>query len=135
MALSTIIVSQDTQIIDLRTGKFTRQGLIILQAIADAIPQINEKTDFQTSVPTTSVRGPVLAGAAVADASSSTVSVDTADASDAAVSYTQAEIQEIVDLANETKADVNTLVTNVNSAITQLNALKASLEASGAMDS
>lgn len=135
MALSSIVIGENTQIVDLQTGKFTRQGLIIFQTIADAVSEINTNTDFRTSTPTTTVRGPVLAGAAVSDASSSGASVTTSDASDASASYTQAEIQEIVDLANELKADVNTLVSDVNSAITQLNALITSLEDSGALDS
>jgi len=66
-----------------------------------------------------------LVGVAVSDATASTVSVASADATDLASAIT---------LANETKADVNTLVADVNSAITQLNAALASLRTAGKID-
>jgi len=64
-------------------------------------------------------------GDAVSDAAASTVSVDSANATDLA---------SVIILANETKADVNTLVTDLNNAITQVNALLASLRAAGKLD-
>lgn len=75
-------------------------------------------------VATLTAAGVVKMGAAVTNATTSTVSVDSADASDLATAIT---------LVNETKADVNTLVTNLNSAITQLNALLASIRTSGTL--
>jgi hypothetical protein len=61
--------------------------------------------------------GTVLLAAAVTDATASTVSVTSADASDLPTAIT---------LVNEIKGDVNTLVTDLNAVITQLNALLAS---------
>lgn len=69
-------------------------------------------------------RGLVLEAANVADAVASTVSVDSADATD---------LPTVITLANELKADVNTLVTDVNAAIIQLNATLASIQAAGQM--
>lgn len=64
-------------------------------------------------------------GAAVVDASASTVSVDSSDATNLAT---------VITLANETKGDVNTLVTDLNNAIAQLNALMANLRVAGKLD-
>lgn len=66
--------------------------------------------------------GVVLRAVKVTDAVDSTVSVDSPDATAAPIAYDQAQIQAIVTLANETKGDVNQLVTDVNAAIAQLNA-------------
>lgn len=82
----------------------------------------------------TGTRGPVFLAAAVANATASSVSVTSPDASAAPVAYDQAQNQELVDLSNELKADVNTLVSNLNSAITQVNALLATLRTSGVLN-
>ena len=66
--------------------------------------------------------GVVLRAVKVTNAVDSTVSVDSPDATVAPLVYDQAQIQTIVTLANETKGDVNQLVTDVNAAIAQLNA-------------
>ncbi len=63
---------------------------------------------------------------AVADSVPSTVSVDTADADATYDSNEQT-------LINELKADVTTLVVDLNSAITQLNALMAAMRTAGLM--
>lgn len=60
--------------------------------------------------------GSVLLATLVTDAMQSTVSVDSPDASD---------LPTVITLANETKADVNQLVVDLNLAITQLNAFLA----------
>jgi len=61
-----------------------------------------------------SVGGVVFIAVNVADATASTVSVDSPDATD---------LPTVITLANETKADLNQLVIDVNAAISQLNAL------------
>jgi hypothetical protein len=53
------------------------------------------------------------------------VSVTSPDATAAPATYNQAQAQSVVALVNEMKGDVNTLVANLNAAITQLNALLA----------
>ena len=70
------------------------------------------------------IRGLVLEAANVADAVASTVSVDSADATD---------LPTVITLANELKGDVNTLVTDVNLIVTQVNAILASVQAAGQM--
>lgn len=60
-----------------------------------------------------------------ADASSSSVSVSSADASDLATAIT---------LANELKADLNQLVTDFNALAAAHNALLAAMQAAGTMD-
>ena len=72
-----------------------------------------------------STRGLVLLAAAVSNAAASSVSVDSADASDLAT---------VITLANEIKGDVNQLVTDVNAIKDQLNALLASERAAGQLD-
>lgn len=74
-----------------------------------------------------SIGGTVLLAAAVADAVDSTVDVTSPDATAAPAAYNQTQVQSIVTLANETKADLNQLVLDVNAAISQLNALLASM--------
>ena len=74
---------------------------------------------------TATVGGTVLLAGAVADAVVSTVSVTSPDAAAAPATYNQAQAQSVVALVNEMKGDVNTLVANLNAAITQLNALLA----------
>jgi hypothetical protein len=59
------------------------------------------------------IGGVVLEADNVTDAIESTVSVDSPDATDLAT---------VITLANETKSDLNQLVTDLNNAITQLNA-------------
>lgn len=59
-----------------------------------------------------SIGGAVLLAALVTDAVDSTVSVDSPDATD---------LPTVITLANETKADVNQLVTDLNNVVTQLN--------------
>jgi hypothetical protein len=66
-----------------------------------------------------------LVGAAVADSVASTVSVDSPDSAGG---------RPVDTLANELKADVNTLVVDLNNAIAQVNELLASLRASGKLD-
>lgn len=75
--------------------------------------------------PTLALGGAVLLAAAVTNAVASTVSVTSADATD---------LPTVITLANELKADVNTLVTDVNNAITQFNSLLANLRSSGTLD-
>jgi hypothetical protein len=70
------------------------------------------------------IGGTVLLAAAVADAVPSTVSI-TSTPNAAGLVYAQADAATWVAMLNELKADVNTLVTNTNAAITQLNALLA----------
>ncbi len=53
----------------------------------------------------------------IAAASTSSVAVASADAATQGVGYVQADVQSIATLANELKADLTTLVTNVNSLI------------------
>ena len=69
------------------------------------------------------VGGVVLLANPVANAVASTVSVTSPDAAAAPATYNQAQAQSVVALVNEMKGDVNTLVANLNAAITQLNAL------------
>ncbi len=71
------------------------------------------------------VGGVVLLANPVANAVASTVSVTSPDATAAPATYNQAQAQSVVTLVNEMKGDVNTLVANLNAAITQLNALLA----------
>ena len=67
-----------------------------------------------------------LSVAAQADAVASTVSVDSTDASNLAT---------VITLANELKADVNTLVTDLNAVVTVLNALITKMETARLVDS
>lgn len=124
----TIQIGGDTQIIDLATGKLTRQGLLILENIGSLSGDFDIHTETAAS---TSALGHVKKGTAVSDANSSTVSVDAADVSAAPASYTATWGGEVVTLANELKADVNTLKTDLDSATTQLNALLSSLNTAG----
>ncbi len=80
------------------------------------------------------IAGLVEQMALISDAVASTVSVDSADILAAPVGYDQSHIETIRDLANETKADLNTLVTDVNNAITTINDLLAGSINSGQMN-
>jgi len=80
---------------------------------------------------TTSTAGLVKKAVASSDASSSGVSVASADVAAAGAAYSQAHTNTIVTLANETKADVNTLVSDLNAAVASLNDLKARLRTAG----
>ena len=66
-----------------------------------------------------------LIGDAVSNAVQSTVSVDSPDATDLA---------SVITLVNEMKADIGTLVTDLNNAVTQMNALLASLRDAERLD-
>lgn len=81
-----------------------------------------------------STGGVVNLAVAVTDAVDSSVSVTSPDASAAPATYSQTQVQEIVTLANETKADLNTLVTDLNNAVTQLNDLLAKSRTAGQLD-
>lgn len=70
--------------------------------------------------------GVVNEAANVADAVASTVSVTSPDATD---------LPTVITLANETKADVNQLVTDLNNTITQLNAFLAANKTANQMAS
>lgn len=74
------------------------------------------------NVATTAAAGVVRKSAAVTDAAASTVAVASADASD---------LGTVVTLANELKADLTTLVADLNAAITQLNAKLAADRTAG----
>jgi hypothetical protein len=69
--------------------------------------------------------GEVTKGSAVTDAVASSVSVDSADATD---------LPTVITLANENKADTNTLVTDVNAIKTVVNNIKSSLETAKLME-
>lgn len=75
---------------------------------------------------TTLLTGVVLQATTQSDAVDSTVSVD---ATDAGATYTAAERT----LINELKADVNTLVTDLNNSIAVINALIDKLQTAGVM--
>ncbi len=81
----------------------------------------------------TSTVGLVKKAVAVTDASASAVSVTSADAGTMSAGYVQTEAQRTATLADELKADVNTLVTDTNLIKTQLNALLAALRTSGSV--
>lgn len=79
---------------------------------------------------TVSIAGLVRMMALVADAvnaTSSTISVDSPDATTAPGAYDQTQVESIVTLANETKADVNLLVTDMNTVVTEVNAIVTQL--------
>lgn len=61
------------------------------------------------------------------NATSSSVSVDSPDATTAPAAYNQAQVETIVTLANETKVDVNQLVTDMNTVVTEVNAIVTQL--------
>lgn len=82
---------------------------------------------------TTSSRGVVFKSATSADASSSSVAISAADATTAGAAYNQTQVNSIVTLANETKADVTQIVTDLNAAISALNDLKAKLRTAGVL--
>lgn len=84
-------------------------------------------------IPTLSLGGAVFLAQLVNDAVDSIVSVTNPDASVAPVAYDQTQIQEIVDLTNEMKGDINTLVTDVNNTITQLNDLFSKMKTANQM--
>lgn len=77
----------------------------------------------QGAVATPTEIGLVFQGLAVSNALASGVSVDAPDAPTQTGSYVQADVQDIADLANELKADVNQLVTDVNALKDVLNEL------------
>ncbi len=79
------------------------------------------------SAPTATERGGLLLAAAVADAAASTVAVAAADAPAQTGAYVQADVQAIATLANELKGDITQLVTDLNAAVGQFNALTAAL--------
>lgn len=87
------------------------------------------------NVATAGTAGVVLKAAASTDASSSAVAVSSPDAATQGVSYSQANVQSIATLANELKADVTTVVTDLNAVASSLNDLKAKLRAAGIMTS
>ncbi len=66
-----------------------------------------------------------LIATAVSDLTASSVSVTSPDATDLATAIT---------LINEVKGDVNTLATDLNATITQINTLLAGFRASGKLD-
>lgn len=70
----------------------------------------------------------------IADAVASTVSVTSSDIAAAPAAYDQTYTDTVKTLANETKADLNTLVTDVNNAITKINAIFAESITSGQMN-
>lgn len=80
-----------------------------------------------------STGGVVFIMSLVADAVDSTATVTEPDALDAPGTYSNIQIQGIVDLVNEIKSDHNQLVTDVNSAIAQLNELIANSKTSRQM--
>lgn len=82
---------------------------------------------------TESLNGLVKRMATLADATTSIVSVVTADAAVAPALYDQAHSQSLVDLSNANKAAINLLVTDLNSSITVLNNLIARSKTSGQM--
>lgn len=124
--VDTVQIGTEVQLIDMRTGKLTRQGLIVFQAITAITPSLNElQTDFDTHIAlaaTTSAIGHVNKATAVTDAVSSSVSVVSANATDLAT---------VITLANEMKTSINTLVTDLNAVVTQLNALLAAERTAG----
>jgi hypothetical protein len=61
------------------------------------------------------------------DATSSSVVVSSPNATAAPAAYDQAQVQTIVTLANETKADVNTLASDLNTVVTEVNAIVTKL--------
>ena len=85
----------------------------------------------QGAAATTTTPGLVFQAAVVANALGSSVSVDTADAPSQGATYDQNDVQAIADLANELKADVNTLITDINAMNTQINALLTALRNAG----
>ena len=76
-------------------------------------------TDFAANF----IGGAVLLAALVADAVASTQTITLADIAAAPVAYDQAFTQTLVDMANDTKAKHNQLVTDLNLVITQFNDL------------
>lgn len=127
--VDTFLFGPDIQIIDLKTGKLTRQGIILFQSLTELGPQVNtNQSDLASHVAqnaTDTTRGHVLQGLAVSNASSSTVSVDSPDATNDATNLT---------LSNEIKGDVNQLVTDLNAVITTLNGLLSQLRAAGVIE-
>lgn len=69
----------------------------------------------------------------ISDAVDSTVNVAIADAAAAPAAYSQVHTQSLVDLSNANKAAINTLVTDLNNAVTVLNDLIAKSKTSGQM--
>ncbi|MGI9484342.1 MAG: hypothetical protein ACR2RF_00350 [Geminicoccaceae bacterium] len=88
-------------------------------------------TEVQAAVEASLVaRGNVLQGVAVVNGVSSSVSVAASDATVSTVSVDSAnatDLATVITLANEIKADVNTLVTDSNTAATLANELKSDL--------
>ena len=84
-------------------------------------------------IATTTDEGLVLMAAASVNASTSSVSVTSANAATQTAGYVQADVQSIATLANETKGDVNQLVTDLNAAIASINDLKTKLRAAGVL--
>ena len=71
----------------------------------------------------------------VSDAVASTVAVASADVAAAGATYDQTYTDTIVTLVNETKADLNTLTTDLNAVITVVNTLLANSKTSDQMNS
>jgi len=128
--VETVQIGSDTRLIDPATGKLTRQGLLIMELITEIASGLDT---HEATLAGTATLGHVLEGAAVTDANASNVVVSSADVTTTPASYSQAWGQGVETLANELKDDVGTVVTDLNNAITQLNALIASLENSGAI--
>lgn len=116
---NTTNISTNTGNITTNTGNITTNTTNIgtnttnitanTNAIALASGQLVGNNDFAT----TGIGGVVNEAVNVADAVASTVSVTSPDATD---------LPTVITLANETKADVNQLVTDLNAAIAQVNA-------------
>ena len=119
------------------TEYMPRAGGAFTGGISAPSVSINGKTPATTDqlpgTASTAASGLVKQAATSADASPSTVAVASADAATQGGAYVQADVQSIATLANELKADVNTLVTNLNAVVTSLNDLKAKLRTAGAL--
>jgi hypothetical protein len=120
IAIDIRLTTAEGEIVTLRTDL---DAHIDAESAHGATGSIVGTDDYATAL----LGGTVLLANAVADALSSAVSVTSPDATAAPAAYSQAQAQTVVTLANEMKGDINTLVSNLNSAITQLNALLASM--------
>lgn len=107
------------QLMDVADNLYTHIGA---NSAHGAIGDIVGSGNFATSVK----GGAVLLADAVADSTGSSVSVLSPDASSAPLVYTQSQIQELVTLTNELKADLTQAVADLNDVAAVVNDILAS---------
>lgn len=126
--IESLQVGAETQIIDMKTGKLTRQGLLLFQIIGTVPTTFN---DHAAVAATASVLGHVYRATAVANVSVSATGIGVATPADAGASYNQAYTQTIVDAIAELQASVASNASDLSALAAKINAELAVLRTAG----